>query len=215
MKFLVPCLGISLFLCTFVQAQVAPNTNLILNGSFEESHGLDGITSASRLVPSVPGWTKGGANDFEIQFKKTGGYYPSQGDVKVVLNNIQNSSIVQTVQVETGKRYLLTFDYSSGTTNIDASSLDVKINGEIISGLSSPNPSWKKQEVQFKAEASSIELSFEATGSGDSTGALVDNIRLYPIVNDFYTDNLVVNGSFEDSHNILNNNFKFFRKSVV
>jgi T1SS-143 domain-containing protein len=188
---------------------ITAQTNLIINGSFEQDDG--GLTNGQwSIFHHIPGWdsvNQQGIGDvpFEIQVGNPGGLAAEDGNALVELDsdtasgnlpntdpNHQNTtghtnSIIQQVVAgtEAGQTYELTFYYSPrpGEGDANSGSLNVLWNGEIVKTIDSSGlqPGWQQIEVFVEGTGPNNTLGFQATGQENSLGALIDNVSLVPM----------------------------------
>ncbi|MBX6329688.1 MAG: VWA domain-containing protein, partial [Pseudolabrys sp.] len=174
--------------------------NLIQNGSFEQGHDELGTNDWS-IYQLLPGWTWGPDHvPFEVQTSSAGGLAAEDGTALIELDgdtqgnpghqppqgtpdpNHTNATIEQAVAgTVAGQTYELTFYYSPrpGHSANDDSGLKVLWNGTVIDEIDSSNlgVGWQKITLHVVATGNDT-LAFQATGSEDEFGALIDNVSL-------------------------------------
>lgn len=151
----------------------ASATNLVTNGSFE----IPGTSRGSWITPSsIPGWSS--THGIEIRNDYAG--KAEDGCNFVELDTDQNSTIWQTVSgLTAGAAYTLSF-WVDNRSGVSASSegLDYTINITTKSVVGGSTPTWTEVFETFIASGSSTVLSFAATGTSDSYGTSLDNVKL-------------------------------------
>lgn len=139
-------------------------------------------TSGFTTVNSTGVWTKeSGTAGIELQFGSTGGATAGPGNrVKVELDSLSNSGMFYTF-LENGI-YTLEFLFSPRANVLPSSnSISVLVN-EIVLGTFTGGPNsttvWTQQSVGPFTGLTGQRLVFRATGTSDSLGGYVDNIKL-------------------------------------
>ena len=154
----------------------AASTNLVTNGSFEDTATISGQW---KLLRSVTGWQRSSNAKFEIQTNKLGLITAQQGTQYIELDSTANYSVMQTLATEVGNNYEVSFYYSArvegdATTN----KADVYWDGELIASLNATTRGWQKFTFPVKASSTSTELKFVGTGKSDSLGAFIDDVKV-------------------------------------
>jgi len=173
---------------------LAAETNLVLNGSFENP----GVTTVWKLARGP---------NIEVQFRNAG--QPYDGNKHVELDGDAVSKIYQDIPTEVGKKYKLTFAFSP-RPGVQDNKLNVYWGKTLVAKLSkngkgSRDTKWKVYTYDdLKATSTRTRLSFDNLNEkSDTLGSYIDAISV--------TDsskptnclpatkgkNLVVNGSFE------------------
>jgi T1SS-143 domain-containing protein len=190
--------------------QPALGPELIVNGSFEQGHGLGG--SDWETFHEITGWTSNdnGTPDpsddipFEVQTGNVGDLAAQDGNAKVELDSdtegnpdnpapdnnqteFTNTIIQQVVAgTEAGETYQLTFWYAPRPNDgdPDSSSMNVLWNGVVVHSVdSSTAPAgWQQITVQVTATGPNSVLGFQGTGQANELGAFIDNVSLKAIV---------------------------------
>jgi len=182
---------------------IAPPTNLIVNGSFEQGHDDLGSDQWS-IYHALPGWTSVnqpgiGKVPFEVQVGLVGGLPAEDGNTKVELDSNlasgnltggdhvndtgHTNAIIQQAVAGTvdGQTYILTFWYSprSNEGNADSGSLNVLWNGQVVKTIDSTGvqPGWR-QIVVLVTGTGNDTLAFQGTGQENTLGAFIDNVTL-------------------------------------
>ncbi|HEY8384125.1 MAG TPA: calcium-binding protein [Microvirga sp.] len=172
-------------------------TNLVKNGSFE-NFSLDGagIFSNYALIArqELTNWTISSSNPSdtlaELQFADNATYgtttfvnagrgVPTDGKAALELDSTNNYTISQTVTgLVAGADYVLRFkanDQASG------GGVDVAVNGAVTS-FDPEGMAFNEYQVIAKADANGmINLSFTGTGSANSLGVLIDDVRMHAL----------------------------------
>ena len=169
------CAGLFTCVATAAFAQ----TNLIVNGSFEQPAVSPG---GAIVVFSIPGWTTTFGSGIEVENNAVGAAFA--GSQLVEMDSNDNSGMQQLVPTVAGQSYTLSVEYSP-RPGIDVSSngIEVRINGSVIdtiaqSGIGLSATSWTKFSYQVVATGSSTAVEFRATGTSDSVGGFIDDVRL-------------------------------------
>lgn len=180
----------------------ATASTLLHNGSFEDSPGVNGqngndfdtmaVSGGSwDIWTDIPGWTTTSGAGIEVQTDRTLGSIDAQdGDYYVELDSNNNSGMSQDVYLTTGV-YELSFYYSPRTNWDGSNGIEysvASISGDLASGsVDGPGGGtsvgdWTLVETTFAVAQDGIYvLSFDATGTSDSYGGLIDNVSLAPI----------------------------------
>ena len=175
--------------------------NLVVNGSFEDGHGLG--SPDWDIYDSLPGWTKGDGTPFEIQTGGVGGLGAQDGNALVELDSdtegnpdnqppagtvnppSTNTTVQQTISTENGQTYELSFWYASRPDHEDSSGMKVFFGGVEVfdtdtDPLGAPDANgWYHITLEVTATGPSSVLAFQGTGAEDEFGALLDNVSLY------------------------------------
>lgn len=154
----------------------AASTNLVTNGSFEDTAT---IHNAWSLLENVPGWQRSANAKFEIQTSRVGIISAQDGNQYIELDSTANYSVMQTLDTEVGNNYEVSFYYSArvegdATTN----KADVYWDGELIASLNATTRGWQKFTFPVKASSTSTELKFVGTGKSDTLGAFIDDVKV-------------------------------------
>lgn len=157
--------------------------NLIVNGSFEQPDVSSGTYS---LLTSIPGWSLLSGDRFEIQDNISGLGGASDGAQHLELDsNNTSSDVQQTVAVVAGAVYSVSFDYRgrpNRTTDDNKlkfqlyDSFDELIYEESI--IASNTSAWTTKTFEFQAPTNAVRLAFLDTGTNNSYGAYIDNVKL-------------------------------------
>ncbi|PWK76757.1 DUF5801 repeats-in-toxin domain-containing protein [Aminobacter sp. AP02] len=171
---------------------------LVVNGSFEDGHGLTG--SNWEIYSQISGWTMGANNvPFEIQTGGAGGLgadgqgnalveldgdTQSNGNAEVVPVQNTNATVQQTIAgTEAGQTYQLSFAYSPrGGEGAGSSGMQVWFDGKLVFEIpannSYPANTWQHFTINVTASGPGAVLQFVGTGSQNELGALLDSVSL-------------------------------------
>ena len=161
-------------------AMAAPaSASVLFNSTFD---GLQAYGTWN-VHATADGWTAVAGPGIELQNHVAGD--PSTGaatDVFVELDSHANSAMSRTITDE--GNYVLDFLYSPRPGVGDLSNgISIFLNGNLLdppgnlSAVGGGNTMWSAYSTSFHATAGSI-LTFAATGTNDSLGGYVDNIKL-------------------------------------
>lgn len=137
---------------------------------------------------NIDGWRTTSGTGIEIQTNPTLPTIDAQeGSHYVELDSWSNSGMAQTLNLGVG-RYLLSFWYSPRTPDPKTNGIEYAL-GTIGGGkVTNGNPaaaqvgSWVQITQQFIVKkAGAYDLSFNATGTSDSYGGLLDNVSVAPV----------------------------------
>jgi hypothetical protein len=166
---------------------------LIVNGSFEEGHGLG--NNQWGLFASLPGWYSNTLRRnaaIEVQNGNSiGGISASHGLAKVELdahdkNGFTKSDviIVQDLVTEKDQLFTLTFDYSARVANNKKTNkAKVFWNGKKIARLNNNTVGWKSYSIQVKSISEIQRLEFVGVQDTDTLGGYIDNVSIKRICN--------------------------------
>jgi choice-of-anchor C domain-containing protein len=164
------------------------NSNLIVNGSFEEPS----IWQTNPFVEydagstAMPGWTVGG-NSIDLVGQN---YWQAEnGDQSVDLSGSAPGSVSQTVGTTPGANYTLSW-YMAGNTNCGQTikTMNVFWDGTLIdsptfntAGHSNTSMGWVQHQLNVTAAGASSAVEFaDATPDMSPCGATLDNVSLTP-----------------------------------
>ena len=160
---------------------------------FAASLTLSGAASAATLLQNgsfengTTGWTTGTGPGVELHDGTTGPTIaPQDGSYYAELDSTANSSMYQMLSLTTGK-YLLSFWYSPASTNMNSNGIGYWLSGITNGSVSSYTPgaaigSWLLVELEFVVtKAVPFRLTFDAPGTSDGSGGLLDNIQIASI----------------------------------
>lgn len=161
-------------------AGTASAATVILESDFEEV----AVGAGSYvIVNSADGWTKGvGTAGIEVQNNVAGAPAANGGSKFVELDSNSNSSMFYTFGV--GGSFQLSFLYSPRPgVGAGSNGITLFLNGNAlnppgeVTGAGGGGTNWTSHSVNFQANAGDI-ISFAATGSSDSYGGYLDNIKI-------------------------------------
>ncbi|MEX3014027.1 Hint domain-containing protein [Gymnodinialimonas hymeniacidonis] len=155
-------------------------TNLIVNGSFEDTTGL--TETAYGFTGQPNGWTDANGSDFEIVRSGHVGQNASDGQFWLDSDQVgMNMDISQVVAgVQDGQSYDLSYDLSEWRDN-GSNQLNVYWNNTLIhtySGGSGDQNSFDSFEFVVVGEPGDNVIRFEEVGPVDSAGIVIDNVSL-------------------------------------
>jgi len=169
---------LALALITAPLLATADPVNLLVNGSFEATAQANGSWSRQN---SISGWTVG-ANQIEVPNGVAGHALDGQNFVELDVD--RNSWISQTIAAAAGQWYQLDFDASNRSgVAVSSNGIDWSFGSAGGSALvatlnSSGNNQWQHFSAKVQASGPSLTLKFIATGSSDSLGSSLDNVRV-------------------------------------
>lgn len=202
---------------------------LIVNGSFEDGHGLP-PGQWNIYANLLTAWTDGSNSvPFELQRGGIGGAGTPDGEVVVELdgdtqgntdvplppqgqpdpNGHTNATIQQTVNgLTVGQTYELSFYYAPRSAG-ETSGMTVSFGGQTVwtSTGSEPAGVFQKITLVVTAQNASAVLAFTGTGTENEYGALLDNVSLKADYNKVLDDedlpNGIQNGSGDDGQGLV------------
>jgi hypothetical protein len=178
------------------EIQPTERINLIVNGSFEEGHGLTG--NSWGVFSEITGWT---ANTdeidapIEIQTGNIGGLFPSAGRSKMELDSHNrdgftesDSHVYQDLETVANEYYYFAFDYAprkEGDTH--TSDVEVYFDGELLGTIegeridenAAKRVHWTPYEFLVQAGTDLTRVEFRAIHDSDTLGGYIDNVTLY------------------------------------
>lgn len=167
-----------------------PVLNLVENGSFELHSALS--NGSWGTFDAIPGWvaTQG---QIELQSGGVAGIQAIDGNNKLEIDAHSNSHVVSSIATFPGQQYQLQFAYSPRVQSDGTDSNDVEVwwGDSKASTLSGDKRGWTYYSFLLTAEQDSTELQFRGAGSSDGTGGLLDDVRVFPVVQQ------IENGFFE------------------
>ncbi len=167
--------------------------NLIVNGSFEEGHGLGSRNWNTYGEGRIPGWNPdldASNAPIEIQNGNLGGIRAQHGAAKLELDSHargsfseSNAHVYQDVDTKAGETYELTFQYAPRPRDGGSGSSDAEVwwNGEKVATLTDETSGWREISLNVKGgDADVTRLEFRAVGKENTLGGYIDNISLCP-----------------------------------
>lgn len=156
-------------------------SNLLVNGGFETAGPGGTGYSWGTSVPTIPGWTRTNASNFELVNTGWGGVTATEGTHWLDLDGGgagSNMDIAQTVSgLTAGNVYELSFD-AANTTSAQSGSFDVRWNGTIIASSTYTGSSMRHYRLWVTAQSGNNTIGFTGTGTADGWGAYLDNVAL-------------------------------------
>ncbi|MEP7007768.1 MAG: calcium-binding protein [Sphingomonas bacterium] len=178
-------------------------SNLVVNGSFEQSGTVIGSGGWGIANDTLPGWTKDNSQPFE-QVYPYGGVLATDGSFWLDMDSGggsgSNMSIHQTFAGLTeGSVYRLQFDQANRTSASNGG-LEVYWNGVLVASYSDSHTDMRNAAFDLVAGAGDNVLTFKGTGSEDNTGASLDNVQLHATVESNSTggDDRLTGGAGDD-----------------
>jgi len=169
-----------LILVTLLASMGVVSANLIVNGGFETPE----IGSHWVILTAVPAWTLEN-RELEYQLQNTVGLTPYEGRQYAELDPDFNVKISQTIPVEKGKIYQLSFAQSCRYNDPHLPSLlgvylDGVLLGQTSCTVASQNAqAWTTHSYTFKPEVDGpVTITFADEGRSDSYGVLLDDVNL-------------------------------------
>ncbi len=152
------------------------NTNLVVNGSFEDTAAISGKWS---LFNEVSGWQRSNNAKFEIQTTALDIIPAQDGSQYLELDSTANYSAFQTLETQADHNYEVSFYYSARVNgNNTTNKAEVYWDGELLDTLNSTTKGWQKFTYTVKASSSATELKFVGAGKSDSLGAFIDDVKV-------------------------------------
>lgn len=167
-------------------------TNLIVNGSFEDTTGMVAQPYGHSGTGSVPGWSEStGTAEINLHADSRGGLSATDGSNWLDLEGGpgQQHLIGQDVAgITDGDTYVIQFDIGDlanaddDTANDNA--VEVIWNGEIIATINPSDGDWQSYEffVVGGSGNGSNRLEFQGSGAADAEGVSIDNVQMYETV---------------------------------
>ncbi len=184
--------------------------NLISNPSFELH---DTAYNTFKLFSELGAWKTKPMNEpvsFEIQGNISGIINAQNGVKKAELDGAQNSSLYQEVSTSVGSSYTLKVHYTPRVAGIGTSNeVLVFINEELKATLYNTTVGWREYTVSFDASSTKTKIELKASGASDGLGGLIDNLSFKESGVD---QNLLVNGSFENTPPLSGQNWGLFKE---
>ncbi len=167
--------------------------NLIVNGSFEEGHGLGNRNWNTYGEGRIPGWNpdlEASNAPIEIQNGRLGGIRAQDGTAKLELDSHargpfteSNAHVYQDVDTNPGETYELSFHYAPRPRDGGSGSSDAEVwwNGEKVATLTDETRGWREITLNVKGgDGDTSRLEFRAVGKENTLGGYIDNVSLCP-----------------------------------
>lgn len=166
-----------LFVVAFVMGSAnRSDANLIVNGSFESP----GQTTWG-LYGDITGWTSGGGNPIEIGRGEVYGVTGFEGSNVLELDSTGNATVSQNVTITQAGTYQLSF-LAGLRAGIDPLSQGFRMAfGNLLAFMAPAPAATAMSRYMFSINVTTpgtYRLSFSGTGTSDSYGAIIDDVRL-------------------------------------
>jgi len=204
-------LGLTLFAAGTPGAAQPPleGASLLGNGSFEE-HGSVRSNRAA-IFDAIPAWF---APDGVVQIHdgNSAGIAAHDGDSKLGLDAGVNTTLLQDVDLEPGRRYRLQLFYAPerNSSQTDSNDLDIEWQSLPLARLGGDRRYWRRHVFDLVADDIAGRLLLRGAGDVDGRGALVDSVDLVPVP--WASENLVENGSFEEPYGLAGDSHRHFAR---
>ena len=159
------------------------NANLIVNGSFETPNIPTGKWG---VYQAIDGWETTFGAGIEIQDNAAGS--PFHGNQHIELDSHpsgnSNSGMRQLIAVTAGQSYDLSFAWSPRPRiAADSLGLEVWFGGTLLdaipgNGTGLTDTDWNVRSYTVTPNSDSVYLEFRATGTADTFGSYIDDVRL-------------------------------------
>lgn len=169
-----------------ISGPVNDDLDLIINGSFEDGFDLNG--RRWNVFSDILGWNADlEASDAPIEIQREIVLQPSDGQHYLELDSHDfrgysesNAHIYQDVDTEEGQAYRLVFDYSPRVRgNAETNKVEVYFEGEKVGEFTGDERGWQTKEILVIANSVDVSrLEFRGSGTEDTYGALIDNVKL-------------------------------------
>lgn len=163
--------------------RVAIGSNLLVNGSFEEATVITGSGGWGRAVSQMPGWTRANAQSVEQVYSGFAGIYATDGDFWLDTDagggagsNVDISQTVGGLAAGAELQLMLDHKNSPGSTS---GTFQVYWNGTLVASFNDTSTVMRTSTLNLTAVAGDNVLRIVGTGAEDSSGAAIDNLRLY------------------------------------
>ena len=149
--------------------------NVVVNGDFE--------------IGSTNGWKVYGDTKASAESAYTGLY-----GAELSSDTSWGSLLYQTVPVEAGEEYVVSFWYKAVTENVNFQIKDGNSSGAVLANDSLGAATWTKMTYRITSEAAALYLNFFHNSSTTKNLVYVDDVQVYPAP-------IVTNGDFEEGSN--------------
>ena len=155
--------------------------NLVQNPSFEQHGAL--TNDQHGLFDTLPGWQVA-ADPVEIQHRADNTPDAVEGVAKLELDAQTNAELYQDITTVTGNAYLLSFSYSPRleTSRTDSNNVEVWWGDTRVALLRGDKQGWQRYQYEVIATDATMRLRLVAAGQSDGVGGLLDDFRLYNLV---------------------------------
>ncbi|MGK7875574.1 MAG: DUF642 domain-containing protein, partial [Xenococcaceae cyanobacterium] len=185
------------------------DSNLVVNGSFEDNSVKPGKWS---VFQSIPGWTTIVGPGIEIQELSNKFGAAADGHAWVELDSHKgpdtNSGMSQDINTTAGETYQLSFAYSP-RSGISAASniIEVYWNSELLDTITDEGGSsndWTTYTYEVEANnGDSTALEFRAAGISDRLGGFIDDVKVQLSNGTVFGDDEIHGDHSEDNDEIL------------
>lgn len=162
--------------------------NLVINGSFEEGHGLG--DKEWGVFSEITGWKADHESidaPMEIQVGNIGGLVPSNKQAKLELDSHDkdgftqsDAHIYQDINLDTDEYYVVEFDYAPRIeTGTQSSDVEVYLGGILLEVLHGDKKEWNHYRYLIQASSDVMRLEFRAIIDNDTVGGYIDDVRVY------------------------------------
>jgi hypothetical protein len=193
--------------------------NFIVNGSFEDLTGLTktGFGFAGKVAE---GWNLDAGPAFEVHNPRAGVDQAADGAYWLDMDASPGNVVIsqQVVGLEDGKVYSLTFQTANSNPFVHngrlldttTNGLDVYWNGEKVGEVRHEDAEFTLTSLDVRAGSGdgTNTLTFRGLGNADNVGISLDDIRMTS------SDNLLVNGSFENLTGTVNQGWGHNAKAI-
>jgi hypothetical protein len=156
------------------------STNLVVNGSFEDTPQANGTWD---IYGAINGWTVTKGSGIEVRNNVVGTAFDGNNFIELDSDTLDgNTRMFQWVTTTNGQLYDLSFAYSPrpGLANAASNGIAVSWNGTQltrVSGKGASDHNWMQIDLQVVGTGHDV-LAFRATGLNDSLGGSLDNVSL-------------------------------------
>ncbi len=170
---------LSALLLAAAAATAGAQTNVLVNGSFEQPTLSVGEFA---VVSSIPGWTTTSGSGIEVQNQAVIAGF--QGSQIVELDGNDNSGMQQVAPTEAGVTYTLSIGYSPRPGfALATNGIEVRVNGVTIDTIAQDGRAlsaalWTRFAYPIVAAGTSTTIELVAVGTSDGVGGLIDDVRL-------------------------------------
>ncbi|AHM04972.1 type I secretion target repeat protein [Roseibacterium elongatum DSM 19469] len=170
-----------------VEAGTPVGPNLIVNGSFEDTSGMNTSVFGFVSPGAMPGWTDANGTQINVHNDERGNLEASDGTNWLDLEGSPgNNRIGQDVAgIEDGQTYLLVFDAGDSEFAADSGPGENLVNvywgGELIATVDPEQGDMTTFEFEVVGGAGdgSNRLEFEGLGDENNVGAAIDDVQMY------------------------------------
>ncbi|HYW17670.1 MAG TPA: calcium-binding protein [Allosphingosinicella sp.] len=162
---------------------VTSGATLLVNGGFEQAGIIISTGSWGNWNSTMPGWTRSNSHNYEQVLSGTSGVASSEGSYWLDLEGGSgagsNMIVSQTVSgLSAGQAMILMFDHAN-RVNSPSGAFEVWWNGALVVTVPATGKAMITERLELLAVAGDNVLMFKGIGANDSTGASLDNVRLF------------------------------------